>query len=253
MSLVDDAIEAIKGGQLEDGRRMLEQALEEDESNDQIWLWLSVVVDSDEDREICLENVLALDPENSVAQNALQALRAGAFNPSDITGEPMVDDFAEDDFSEMTFHDQFFAEEDDDFADDELEMPSVMGGSPEPKLKQQKQETKKGFSLNPRMILIGIVVLVLCGVLGSVAAYNLFLGGGDSTPTDGQPGQEAPTEVIEGVPPTETPLPEPTPTVTDTPFVLPTAKPTDEPTATATTVVSPTTVLPTETPTPASE
>ena len=68
MPTLDDAINAIRAGNREEGRQILEEVLETDESNEDVWLWLSSVVETDEDREICLENVLALNPDNVVAR-----------------------------------------------------------------------------------------------------------------------------------------------------------------------------------------
>jgi tetratricopeptide (TPR) repeat protein len=47
-----------------------------DENNVQAWLWLSSVVTTLEDREVCLENVLALDPENEAVRLGLATVRA---------------------------------------------------------------------------------------------------------------------------------------------------------------------------------
>ncbi len=47
-----------------------------DENSIQAWLWLSGVVTTLEDREVCLQNVLALDPVNEAAQRGLAKVRA---------------------------------------------------------------------------------------------------------------------------------------------------------------------------------
>ncbi|MBN1992915.1 MAG: hypothetical protein JW953_09425 [Anaerolineae bacterium] len=236
MPTLEEAVTVIRAGNREEGRLILEEILETDESNEDIWLWLSSVVDSDEDREICLENVLALNPDNVVAQRGLEALRAGTFNVHHITGaiiEEQETEEEEETLSEATFLDEFTlageaAEEED------LDYPSTM--------KSFKKSAKKG---GPNIRLILLVALVLCIVLalGGTAAYNLFLGGenGGVEPTPAQPALETPAE--EGqpeAPPTETPLPTDTPTATVTPFKLPTPKPTAAPSPTATIVVSPT-------------
>jgi hypothetical protein len=70
------AIAAAKEGHSEEARRLLETVLDADERNEQAWLWLSGVVDSDEERAICLENVLAINPGNVPASQGLAALRA---------------------------------------------------------------------------------------------------------------------------------------------------------------------------------
>ncbi|NJN97168.1 MAG: hypothetical protein HC875_25275 [Anaerolineales bacterium] len=92
MSMLDDAIQAIRMGDKEEGRRLLEEMLETDEGNEDVWLWLTTVVDSDEDREVCLENVLAINPSNTIAQRNINALKAGNFNPADIARSAIVEE-----------------------------------------------------------------------------------------------------------------------------------------------------------------
>lgn len=240
MSTLDEAIQAIRAGDVEEGRRILEEVLEVDENNEEVWLWLSSVVDNDEDREICLENVLALDPNNIVAQRGLEALQAGTFNVNNIIGEVF-----DEEEPETTFIDDFVITDDDTFGEDEeLEYPSTMA----PPTRKKKKTAKKGKGINLRLILLGLLIVVIVLVLAGVAVVNLFfLGGDDSigTPTEqqtqgtpAQGGEEAPPE------PTATETPSPTPTLTPTPtitrFELPTLEPTDLPTPTATPVVPPT-------------
>ncbi len=72
----DDAIQLIEAGNLPAGRAMLEQLLEQDEVNEQAWLWLSKAVDDTDAHIICLENVLAINPNNAEAYNRLKELDA---------------------------------------------------------------------------------------------------------------------------------------------------------------------------------
>ena len=74
---LQQAIDAAKGGRKEEARRLLESVLDVEERNEQAWLWLSSVIDEDEDRIICLENVLTVNPRNTAARKGLAALRAG--------------------------------------------------------------------------------------------------------------------------------------------------------------------------------
>ncbi len=67
-------IAAARAGQREQARDMLMRVVEVDETNVAAWLWLSGVVDSLDDREVCLENVLALDAGNDAARRGLDAL-----------------------------------------------------------------------------------------------------------------------------------------------------------------------------------
>jgi hypothetical protein len=65
------AIEAIQSGKLETGQRLLAQILHADPKNVQAWLWMSKVVDTEDQRRECLLRALALDPQNQAARAAL--------------------------------------------------------------------------------------------------------------------------------------------------------------------------------------
>jgi tetratricopeptide (TPR) repeat protein len=74
-SWLRDGIAAAKAGDKEQARELLMRVIEQDERNEQGWLWLSGVVDSDEDRLVCLENVLTLNPDNVRARAGIGLLR----------------------------------------------------------------------------------------------------------------------------------------------------------------------------------
>jgi len=69
--LLRDGIAAAKSGQRDRARDILTRVVDQDERNALAWLWLSSVVDGLEEREICLGNVLALDPNNVTARKGL--------------------------------------------------------------------------------------------------------------------------------------------------------------------------------------
>jgi tetratricopeptide (TPR) repeat protein len=71
VELLRAGIAAVKAGHKEKARQALLKVTELDERNEQAWLWLSGVVESAEDRRVCLENVLAINPRNSHAQAGL--------------------------------------------------------------------------------------------------------------------------------------------------------------------------------------
>jgi tetratricopeptide (TPR) repeat protein len=73
--LLRQGIAAAKAGQRERARELLMGVVELDEENVLAWLWLSGVVDSLEDREVCLENVLSLDPANDMARQGMAMLQ----------------------------------------------------------------------------------------------------------------------------------------------------------------------------------
>jgi hypothetical protein len=87
--LLRQGIAASKAGRKAEARSLLEQAIAEDEYNATAWLWLSGAVDTDEDRRICLENVLTLDPENTFAKKGLAMLGpAPEPPPPQVTTDP---------------------------------------------------------------------------------------------------------------------------------------------------------------------
>jgi hypothetical protein len=80
--MLNRAIVAAKAGRKTEARQLLEAVLDTDERNERAWLWLSGVVDSDEERVICLENVLSINPDNQAARKGLAVLRAATSAPT---------------------------------------------------------------------------------------------------------------------------------------------------------------------------
>ncbi|MBI5930250.1 MAG: hypothetical protein HY862_13145 [Chloroflexi bacterium] len=72
--LVERAIAAYKAKQKSQARELLMQAVDIDDKHEQAWLWLSAVVDSAEDQQVCLENVLTINPKNDRARKGLEEL-----------------------------------------------------------------------------------------------------------------------------------------------------------------------------------
>ncbi len=73
-NLLDEGIAALRAGRKDEARSKLMQVIKADERNEYAWLYLSEAVDSDEDRQICLENVLTINPANERAETELKAL-----------------------------------------------------------------------------------------------------------------------------------------------------------------------------------
>ena len=82
-------ITAVKNGNRSQGRDLLEKVLEVDERNEQAWLWLSGAVETAEERQICLENVLAINPDNALAKKGLAKL-AQASHAADGPGKTQI-------------------------------------------------------------------------------------------------------------------------------------------------------------------
>jgi WD40-like Beta Propeller Repeat len=74
--LLRKGIEAARESKRSEARNYFEQVVELDEKNEKGWFWLASVVDTDEERRICLSNVLHINPNNERAKRALTALDA---------------------------------------------------------------------------------------------------------------------------------------------------------------------------------
>jgi tetratricopeptide (TPR) repeat protein len=67
-------IAAAKAGNDAAARELLSHVVDQDPQNEQAWLWLASVVQTDEELEICLENVLTINPANEAARARLAML-----------------------------------------------------------------------------------------------------------------------------------------------------------------------------------
>ncbi|RLC62262.1 MAG: hypothetical protein DRI48_09765 [Chloroflexi bacterium] len=70
-----EGIAAVKAGERQRARDLLLRVVEHDEENVSAWLWLSAVVETPEDQETCLANVLTLDPDNQAAARGIAVVR----------------------------------------------------------------------------------------------------------------------------------------------------------------------------------
>ncbi len=81
-TMLTEAIAAIRSGDNTHARELLTRLLRIDSANQEYWLWLSTVVESERERIYCLQSVLKQDPTNRAALRGLAIL--GAKQPSDI-------------------------------------------------------------------------------------------------------------------------------------------------------------------------
>lgn len=75
-TLLQQGIEKARAGDRAGARDLFERVVELDENSEKGWFWLASVVDTDEERRICLSNVLHVNPENERAKQAMAALEA---------------------------------------------------------------------------------------------------------------------------------------------------------------------------------
>lgn len=66
--------EAARTGDAAQARSYLTQVVERDPQNEQAWMWLSGVVTEPDEQQICLENVLVINPYNTKARQGLEFL-----------------------------------------------------------------------------------------------------------------------------------------------------------------------------------
>jgi Tfp pilus assembly protein PilF len=69
---------AARAGKHDQAHELFRKAIEIDPYHEQIWLWLASVVETDDDRRVCFENVLELDPANATARRQLNRLETRA-------------------------------------------------------------------------------------------------------------------------------------------------------------------------------
>ena len=73
-AMVREGIAAFQAGKTLEARTLLLKAVELDQRNEQAWLWLSGLVESEEEKRTCLENVLIINPNNERAKSGLQKM-----------------------------------------------------------------------------------------------------------------------------------------------------------------------------------
>ena len=72
--LLTEGIGAAKQGQRVKACDLLLKVVDADPENEKAWIWLSSVVESGDEKRICLENVLVLNPDNEHARRGLDKL-----------------------------------------------------------------------------------------------------------------------------------------------------------------------------------
>ncbi len=91
-AMVREGVNAFKAGRKDEARALLLKATELDQYNEQAWLWLSGLMDTPDDQRTCLENVLAINPDNERAQQGLSYLTgqttAGNISPFSANTPP---------------------------------------------------------------------------------------------------------------------------------------------------------------------
>jgi Tol biopolymer transport system component len=72
--LLEKGIKAARAGDNAAARQALEEVVKLDQYNEKGWFWLAAVVDTVEEKRVCLGNVIVINPNNRRAQNLLSRL-----------------------------------------------------------------------------------------------------------------------------------------------------------------------------------
>lgn len=72
--LYREGVAAVRAGDKETARQKLMAVIEQEETHEQAWLWLSAAVETKEDRITCLQNALTINPANEQARKGLYKL-----------------------------------------------------------------------------------------------------------------------------------------------------------------------------------
>lgn len=80
--------EAAKRGDQARAHELFRRAVEIDPYHEQVWLWLASVVETDDDRRVCFENVLALNPTHPTAHQQLHLLHEKQLHDALSTATP---------------------------------------------------------------------------------------------------------------------------------------------------------------------
>lgn len=68
---LEQGIAAARVNNKKEARALLKEVVKADETQIEAWLWLYKIVDGFEEKEVCLENVLTLEPDNQFAREEL--------------------------------------------------------------------------------------------------------------------------------------------------------------------------------------
>ena len=90
MDPLQAGITAARQGRRAEARAWLQEALRTDANNEQAWLWLSTVVETDAEHRMCLERALAINPRNETTRARLEDIaRGNRLNSGRVPIEPL--------------------------------------------------------------------------------------------------------------------------------------------------------------------
>jgi hypothetical protein len=89
IQLLAQGVASAKAGQRTEAYNLLLDVVELDQHNEEAWLWLSTVTEDLQDQRTCLENVLTINPDNTIARERLAALAVNG-NQGDVLPRAVI-------------------------------------------------------------------------------------------------------------------------------------------------------------------
>ncbi|MBN1976504.1 MAG: tetratricopeptide repeat protein [Anaerolineae bacterium] len=87
--LLQQGIAALQAGARAQARQLFSQAIRQNPDDERAWLWLSGAVETAQDKLMCLNKVLAINPTNEAAQRGIAALQKSSATPAPAPLSPL--------------------------------------------------------------------------------------------------------------------------------------------------------------------
>jgi len=163
MPTMQDGVDAVAEGNLQQARLIFEAILQENPRSADAWLGLADVLTDTEDKRICYENVLKIDKSNDAAREGLRNLEPRA-NPlvAALSQQPMpVDD-----------------DDDIDFMMDTVDEPTLISAHTPPDVVRSTETDRSGPS-TAMLVAIGLALSIVVFAVGGGVIYVVLssLGG----------------------------------------------------------------------------
>ncbi len=184
-SLMRAGVQAARAGNKKKARRIFERVLEIQDDNELGWMWMASVVESVEERRVCLENVLDINPRSARARKALEQLKAPEAEPSPPPPPPKTPSPPRQETSAWS----------EDRWTEKFDTGPAAAPAPSPKASERPRSGRR----NRTLFILGLGFLGIAAVVVIAAVLILKMEGSTPPPADitaAAPPAAAPTRVV---------------------------------------------------------